>query len=74
MSFGEILAAVAVIYGFVALFALIIGLLMTTDGRVATQRTGARIALLCWCWPVLLVVGLVNVIRELWEMAEWGDR
>lgn len=43
----------------------------TEDPSWRTRRTAARVALLCWAWPVLLLWQLGRGLKYLWEEADW---
>lgn len=54
---------------------LFVGLLVATwPGTASEEKIGARLALTCWAWPVVLVIALVKGFLRLWGKAEWGRR
>lgn len=47
--------------------------LFARDHYGPIRRNTARTLLLCWVWPVLLVVVIYRGIGELWQAADWGN-
>ena len=39
------------------------------DGEAQFRRDAARVALLCWAWPVLLLIAVSVGLRWLWRVA-----
>lgn len=70
----EGILAIILTYAAVTVFVLWGSLLIVCAGSRREGRYAARVAILCWAWPVLLVGGVWRGIRHLWDLADWGRR
>lgn len=71
MSTGE---ALALAYGAISVVVLLWAALIVSTPGVdywTARRTAARVAFLCWAWPVLLVIVIVRGVVTLWRETGW---
>lgn len=68
---SETVKTLLIVYGWGTVFLLIIGLLCVLRDDISERDRvlGARFALLCPLWPLLLVYGIAVGLRYLWLLA-----
>lgn len=60
------------IYGSITVLLGSMGIAVSTStADWQAKQLGARLALTCWAWPLWLLIGFGQLLRYLWDRADW---